>query len=62
MGSLLLLVKSLSYLSMPFDRVAMRLWESEPPGPKKPESVREYEVVGFGAFFFFLFVRCFVTY
>lgn len=26
----------------------MRLWENEPPSDKKPESVREYEVVGYG--------------
>ena len=29
-------------------RVSMRLWENEQPAERKPESVREYEVVGYG--------------
>ena len=28
-------------------RVSMRLWEQEEPGSWKPESVREYETVGY---------------
>ena len=28
-------------------RVAMRLWENEPPGADKPETRREYETVGY---------------
>ena len=28
-------------------RVAMRLWEDEPPGEPKPASAREYETVGY---------------
>lgn len=28
-------------------RVALRLWEEEPPGEPKPETRREYETVGF---------------
>lgn len=28
-------------------RVAMRLWENEPPGEAKPAQVREYETVGY---------------
>lgn len=28
-------------------RVSMRLWEQEEPGSRKPESVREYETVGY---------------
>ena len=27
--------------------VAMRLWENEPPGEPKPQSCRDYEMVGF---------------
>jgi quercetin dioxygenase-like cupin family protein len=27
--------------------VGMRLWEQEPPGEAKPESVRDYETVGY---------------
>ena len=27
--------------------VSMRLWENEPPGEDKPESVRAYETVGY---------------
>ncbi|MCF6157069.1 MAG: cupin domain-containing protein [wastewater metagenome] len=28
-------------------RVAMRLWEDEPPGRQKPETKRDYEVIGY---------------
>jgi quercetin dioxygenase-like cupin family protein len=28
-------------------KLAMRLWEDEPPGPAKPASRREYETVGY---------------
>ncbi|HYP30194.1 MAG TPA: cupin domain-containing protein [Blastocatellia bacterium] len=27
--------------------ISMRLWENEEPGPLKPESVRDYETVGY---------------
>ncbi len=28
-------------------QVSMRLWENEPPGATKPETLRDYETVGF---------------
>jgi quercetin dioxygenase-like cupin family protein len=28
-------------------RLAMRLWENEPPGDRKPEARRDYETVGY---------------